>query len=127
MPIYDVHIFTVVRVKTVGIEAASQQEAMKKADESLDYNQLFSRLHGVEWAEEHSHALVDVHGDTEYENSRWYDADLETLMGIEQEIFDAPEDRLPLYIGQHLPKRAHAILKARLECRELSLKEYFSI
>ena len=124
---YDVHIFTVVRVKVVGVEAGSHEEAMQKADDQVDFNRLFSRIPGVEWAEEHSHALVDDHGDTEYENSRWYDADLKTLMGIEQHIMEAPEDKLPLYIGKPLSDRALAILKARLEGREMTLKEYFNI
>jgi len=76
---YDVHLFTVVRVKVCGVEADSHSEAAKKADEQVDMNALFNDTNQnvtTEWAEEHSHALVDVVGDKEYSKSRWLSKDL---------------------------------------------------
>ena len=53
---YDVHIFAEVRVKVPGIEADSQTEAVKKAQELVNLYQLFDkesplpprRPHGME-------------------------------------------------------------------------------
>jgi len=77
---YDVHLFTVVRVKVCGVEADSHSEAAKKADEQTNMDALFNgtNTQGIttEWADEHSHALVDVVGDTTYEKSRWLSKDL---------------------------------------------------
>lgn len=72
---YDVHLFTIVRVKVSGVEADSHSEAAKKAAEQTDMDALFNS-DTTEWSEEHSHALVDVVGDTTYEKSRWLNKDL---------------------------------------------------
>ena len=79
---YNVHIFTVVRVKVTDVEAESQAEAMKKAEEQIDFNAMFKDITNVEteWGEEHSHVLVDEVNDEEYENSKWYNGDLKTSM-----------------------------------------------
>jgi len=74
---YDVHILAVVRVKRTGIEAENQEEAMKQAEESTDFHGIFdNRVEGdlaIEWAEDIDCFHVDEQGDTEYENSTWYD------------------------------------------------------
>jgi hypothetical protein len=83
---FDVHIFTVVRVKISGVEAESHSEAAKKANESVDMNALFNDTDSqgivTEWADEHSHALVDVVGDTEYTKSKWLCKDLTRTMNF---------------------------------------------
>jgi hypothetical protein len=85
---FDVHIFTVVRVKISGVEAESHAEAAKKANESVDMNALFNSERFLtqdvvtEWADEHSHALVDVVGDTEYTKSKWLSKDLTRTMNF---------------------------------------------
>ena len=76
---YNVHIFTVVRVKVSNIEALSQREAMFHAENQIHFHDLFKKDNPeIEWAEEHSHALVDEVGDEEYEKSKWYGPDLKT-------------------------------------------------
>jgi len=85
MPIYNVHIFTVVRVKVCDIEASSHEEAAQKAETLIPFHDLFDRdstpsTPEMEWGEEHSHALIDVQGDEEYENSKWLAADLKLPM-----------------------------------------------
>lgn len=82
---YDVHLFTIVRVKIPDVEAFSYSEAAKKAAEQIDMESLFKTNNyriETEWAEEHSHALVDVVGDTEYAKSRWLKSDLTHTMKI---------------------------------------------
>jgi len=76
---YDVHLFTVVRVKVCNVEADSHVEAAKKAAEQTDMYSLFSgSSNGIttEWGEEHSHALVDVVGDTDFAHSKWLNRNL---------------------------------------------------
>lgn len=80
---YDVHLFTVVRVKVPGVEAESHSEAAKKAAEQTDMNALFNdAARGTEWADEHSHALVDVVGDKDYTKSKWLCRDLTRPMNF---------------------------------------------
>ena len=84
---YAVHIFAVVRVKIPDVEAESQAEAIRKAEESTD---LYGTLNWpigrmchvdargvseVEYAEENLYYLVDEEGDEKYANSRHYKAD----------------------------------------------------
>lgn len=86
---FDVHIFTIVRVKVAGVIARNQKEAMLKAEERVGFNGMFDSQDNAgfetEWGEEHSHALVDVVGDEEYRKSRWYKGDLKTPMRIDGE------------------------------------------
>ena len=88
---YDVHLFTIVRVKVCNVEANSHSEAAKKVSEQVDMDTLFKDTHVVphqngsqsittEWSEEHSHALVDVVGDDKYDQSMWLDKDLSQPM-----------------------------------------------
>ena len=70
---YDVHLFPIVRVKVHGVEAGSQEEAIKKAEESTDFDNLFNKAPDIEYAEEVAYYLVDEVGDEEYERTRWHD------------------------------------------------------
>jgi len=70
---YDVHLFPIVRVKVHGVEAGSQEEAIKKAEDSTDFNDLFNKAPDIEYAEEVAYYLVDEVGDEEYERTRWHD------------------------------------------------------
>lgn len=83
MKTYDVHLYAVVRMKVVGIEAESQVDAIRLAEKEVTYEQretLFNHSGGMtkleytEYAEEVIHYLVDEQGDEEYQNSRWYEA-----------------------------------------------------
>ena len=80
---YDVHIFAIVRVKRVAVEADSQVEAIKKAEADTDLNQLFNRGGDGDMNTEYTDDIdcfhVDEQGDTEYENSTWYDKDYSPL------------------------------------------------
>ena len=74
MPIYDVHLFPLVRVKVRGVEADSQIAAIGKAEAMVNLPRLFDRTGEVdtEYAEEISHFLVDEEGDPDFERSEWY-------------------------------------------------------
>jgi hypothetical protein len=71
---YTVWVFPIVRVKVPDVEASSQEEAMKKVDESTDFHALLDR-ENIEFAEEIDCFHVDEDNDPEYERSQWYDAD----------------------------------------------------
>ena len=68
---YDVHVFTLVRVKVQGIEAETMPEAIEQAIASVDFDALLSHSE-YNWAEGHSHYLVDLSGSPDYSESRWY-------------------------------------------------------
>jgi len=76
---YNVHVYTMVRVTVENVEAACQEDAVKKAIDEVDFNEIFDmRLplgYGAkytEWAEEDAYYLVDEVGDGEYTNSKWW-------------------------------------------------------
>lgn len=88
---YHVHLYHVVRTK-VSIEAEDHLDAMKKADEfipnlqslnvSFEAERQFHGhgvIHHTESAEEVTGYMVDEVGDTEYDNSRAYDAKYELV------------------------------------------------
>lgn len=85
---YDVFIFTVVKVKVPNVIANNMIEAMDKAENAIDFHHTFQKTFNrgpaeyMEWAEEHSHALVDKKSDEEYENSTWFKGDLKTKMEV---------------------------------------------
>lgn len=82
MPKYDVHLFPILRVKIVDIEAASQVEAIQKA--AAQWNSFsneppsIEHVEAAEYAEEISYFLVDDVGDEEHQNSQFYEADGKT-------------------------------------------------
>jgi len=69
---YDVWIYPIVRFKVAGVEAESQEEAMKKADAQTDYHALLDR-NGIEYAEDIDSFHVDEEDDPIYEKSTSYD------------------------------------------------------
>lgn len=75
------HIFAEVRIKIPGIEADSQPEAIKKAEERVNLCDLFERKHPtpdieyIEWNERITNYLVDEDEDNECENSTYYKHD----------------------------------------------------
>lgn len=85
---HDVTLFVPVRVKFVGIEAASHIEAIQIADEALVVDQVIPTRHGpfrvpgnvenriIDYVEacegEVNRALVDEEGDEDYERSQYY-------------------------------------------------------
>ncbi|MDO9333427.1 MAG: hypothetical protein Q7T57_02755 [Dehalococcoidales bacterium] len=75
---YTVHIFPIVRV-AVKVEADSQEEAMKKAEEQTDFHALFGASGVAEYAEDIDCFHVDEENDPEYTKSTWYDKDYAPL------------------------------------------------
>lgn len=77
---YNVHIYGVVRAKVVGVEAESQQDAIKKV-EDIDLDAVFTRRASeipctvacVEFADDVESYLVDEEGDPEHMKTREYD------------------------------------------------------
>lgn len=72
--LFDVHLFAVMRLKVSGVPAATMKDAIPAALERMLAPSLEERFAGpnTEFAEEFSHYLVDVAGDTEYEQSRFF-------------------------------------------------------
>jgi hypothetical protein len=79
---YDVHIYTVVRVKVPNVHANSQKEAIRNADVDL-YGLFDNHATGdeidTEYAEEQAYYFVDEAGDEEHERSRWHDGEFHIL------------------------------------------------
>ena len=75
---YTVHLYPIVRVTVRDVEAASQVEAIKKAEEMVDLHKLFANLAGhnvysIEYADDLDGFLVDEDGDPDHERSTYYD------------------------------------------------------
>jgi hypothetical protein len=73
---YTVHLFPVVRVTVDRIEARTPVEAIRKAlDDGPDLEALLRREMPVatEFTEDVMEALVDIEGDTEHAQSRYYE------------------------------------------------------
>ena len=89
---YVVHGYELVRVKVVGIEADSQEDAIQQLQKSTEYSSWRSKyfLNGgpanippypwkvdtVEWAEETAWYLVDEENDPDFERSGTYNEKL---------------------------------------------------
>lgn len=89
MKTYTVHLFAVVRVKVLGVEAESQTAAIEHAEAAVDFNELFNRyglaggyttppsttltVEHTEYADEVVAALVDEADDPEFARSTCYD------------------------------------------------------
>ena len=80
---YNVHMYTVVRVKILDVEANSQEEAIKRVRDHVNLNDLLNRSHPlsnvehVEFVDEITGYLVDEQGDQKHERSRFYEAGTE--------------------------------------------------
>ena len=77
---FDVHAYPVARIKITGIEAENPEEAIQKAEETIDFHELLDirppnnvTTIEIEYAEEITGYLVDEENDPEYENSRMFD------------------------------------------------------
>lgn len=76
---YYVHRYEIVRMKIGPIEAETMEEAINKSDELADTHNYFKNgdpinehVDHVESADECDCFLVDIVGDDEYENSKWF-------------------------------------------------------
>ena len=115
MNLYDVHLYTTVRVKLSGVQAPSMEEAIDIAQQNVDLHELFDadpvKHNGYyriekEWAEEDpNYSLVDVYNKDhtmDYGNSTWFGPHKEKgLAGIEDlfyKILDKKE-LLPVLMG----------------------------
>jgi len=78
---FNVHLYAVVRLKVSNVEAESMEEAIEKADASVNVHELVDRaingdadrecsLAHIEYAEEISSAMVDVVGDADFSKTR---------------------------------------------------------
>ena len=80
MPKYHVYVYPIVRVLVLDIEADSQEEACRKAEERHNWEiVVYKPPFGnsglrVEYADKIDSFLVDEDGDTEHESSAWYHA-----------------------------------------------------
>ena len=80
---YKVHIYAIVRVKVLDVEANSQEEAITRVRDHVNLNDLLNRTHPlsnvehVEFADEITGYLVDEQGDQKHERSRFYEAGTE--------------------------------------------------
>lgn len=112
---FDVHLFSVVRVKIEGINAQSMPEAIEKAHGRIDLYAHFNREKPVtEWAEEISHYLVDARREGEpyddtVDDSRWFADDGTTVLAQ-----GYPEITIKLINGQlhqvYVPRGLHAVV-----------------
>jgi len=102
---YHVHVYTVVRVKFADVEADSPQEAIDKAEESVNFHDLLKRdvsnynrgapvvVEHVEWAEEHTEDfLVDEAGDTAFKNSQMWHRNPDGTLTPKDEITRIGDD-----------------------------------
>lgn len=71
---FDVHLYAVVRVKVADVEAPSMETAIERARAEADLDGMFA-TDTTQWAEEIVYAVVDVQGDEEYEQSKWFSFD----------------------------------------------------
>ena len=73
---YDVHVFAVIRRKISGISAATPTEAIRQTLAGPVVRRWLESFTDAdesgEFAEEISHYLVDVVGDEEFAQSRWF-------------------------------------------------------
>lgn len=86
--LYNVHAYAVVKVLICGVEAPTMEEAIKKS-ESVNLHSVLERkffspeaaaearsaIAYFDFADEITTYLVDEQGDSDYENSEWYEAD----------------------------------------------------
>lgn len=76
--LFDVHLFAIVRWKLPAVPAVCPETAIQAAREhpaTARWLRLLEDPQGIgEFADEFSHYLVDVTGDEEFEQSRWFHA-----------------------------------------------------
>jgi hypothetical protein len=84
MPKYHVHLYPIVCVTVRDVEAESQVDAIKKAEDLVDLDRLFAGLGGphvasIQYADGLDGFLVDEDGDTEHERSTCFDMEYEPI------------------------------------------------
>ncbi len=117
---YDVHLFTQVRVKVVGVEADCDVDAMKRVESGIDFHRLLDcwnpkynatggySVDHVEYAESApDFYLVDVllpDGSVDYDNTCWYGPDYEPLVEgkTPAELKEERLDRADLFMRELL-------------------------
>lgn len=110
--LYDVHLMKVVNVKVARVEADDMRDAIEEAEGSHDWYHLFRdvRHADTEYNEDTAAMLVDIVGDEEFNQSRWFDSITNPLMPLIKEIVDNEKDP---------EKLAAAIAAARRKLRDL--------
>ena len=80
---YDVHVYVLVRVKVLDIDAKSQEEAIRRVHDHVNLSDLLNRsyplsnVEHVEFVDEITGYLVDEQSDQKHERSRFYEAGTE--------------------------------------------------
>jgi nicotinate-nucleotide pyrophosphorylase len=78
---YKVHLFPVVHLPAIEVEADNQEDALTKADEiwfdKMSSEERAEAIKQGEYSEELKQYLVDEVGDKEHEKSTWYMKDHE--------------------------------------------------
>jgi len=110
--IYDVHLLKVVAVKVRRVAADEMRDAIEEAEGSHDWYHLFRDIAGedTEYNEDTIAMLVDLCGDAEFNESRWFDSITNSLYPLLKEIVDNEHDP---------PKLSKAIQAARRKLRDL--------
>ena len=80
MPTYHVWLYPIVKVRVSNVEADNQVEAIKKAEQLVNFEALFANLggpyiDGIAYADDVDGFLVDEAGDSEHVKSTFYDLD----------------------------------------------------
>ena len=71
---YTVHIYPIVRVTVLDVEAENQTDAIDIAEKSIDLHSLLDNRDGsIEYSEDIDCFHVDQENDPEYLESTWYD------------------------------------------------------
>jgi len=81
---YHVHVYTIVRIKVANVEADNQEEAIRAAEDFINYREVIDKefpkspdrltqVEHIEWTEEEtSEYLVDEVGDDSFSNSKFW-------------------------------------------------------
>ena len=109
MPLFNVHVFTTVRVKVEKVQAESMEEAIDNANEQSHFHDIFDDHNELEkeWAEDiqANYYLVDPlkpNTEVDYEGATWFGPRKEKGMDSVQEIFYKILDKkelLPVLMG----------------------------
>ena len=73
MPKFNVYLYKAVRIRLEDIEADTQEQAARIADEQLDMRDSLCRSAFEDEEVEALGALVDVQGDEEFDESRYFE------------------------------------------------------
>lgn len=83
-PLYDVHLFAIIRRRLTNISASDPRTAVVAAQADPSVGRWLRQLDDTdgfgEFAEEFSHFLVDVVGDDEFLKSEWFHSDDDPLL-----------------------------------------------